>query len=90
MEQFRNAAAAHGGVVRAGLDKEIDALHTDYQLLRGDQLGRKGAAAAGRGERDDARAALAMQLWKNILTISLAHLGDSGAAMAYFDESIIK
>lgn len=68
----------------------VQAMHDDYQELRAAQLGKKGNAGTQRAERNAAREALEKQLWKNVLTISLAHLGDVDACMAYFDESILK
>lgn len=72
------------------LKDEFQAYHDDYQELRAAQLGKKGNADTQRTERDAARAALELQLWKNVLTISLAHIGNVEACMAYFDESILK
>lgn len=71
------------------LAAEVQTYHDDYQDLRAAQLGKKGDTDIQRAERNVARAALELQLWKNLLTISLAHLGDVDACTAYFDESIL-
>lgn len=89
--RFKAAATNNlNPAVPATLADELQALHDDYQELRAAQLGKKGNTDTQRSERDTARTALEHQLWKNIHTIAIAHLGNVAACTAYFDESIIK
>lgn len=89
--RFKAAATNNlNPAIPATLAAEVQTYHDDYQELRAAQLGKKGTTDTQRSERDTARTALELQLWKNILTISLAHLGNVDACMAYFDESMLK
>jgi hypothetical protein len=73
----------------ATLGADVQIMHDAYQSLRSAQLGKKGDTGAQRAERNAARAALELQLWKNVLTIAAAHLDDVSACSAYFDEGIL-
>lgn len=90
MERFETAAKKYQMTVRSTLHTDMATLRTAYGTLRGNQLGQKGTTDTERGERNAARAALAHQLWVNILTIALAYIDRPNEGLAYFDEGILR
>jgi hypothetical protein len=90
MMRFKKAADANPHPsLPATLAADAQTMHDDYQGLRSAQLGKKGDTGTQRAERNAARAALELQLWKNVLTTAAAHIDNLPACAAYFDEGIL-
>lgn len=90
MVRFKAAAKSNlHPSLPATLAADVQTMQDEFMALRSAQLGKKGDTSSQRTERNKARAALELQLWKNVLIIAAAHIDNPRASAAYFDESIL-
>ncbi len=69
---------------------EFTKLFNEYKAARAEQL-EKAAGVSGKvAEKTSGRAALEMQLQKNLLTLALAFMGQPEMYMVYFEPSLLK
>lgn len=89
MNRIITAAAAHTAELGSNLSLEFSKIKDSFLQARGQQLAQKGAVSKASEDTDEAKAALQVQLTKNLLTIALNNIGNPGAAPLFFDQSII-
>jgi hypothetical protein len=87
---FVAAAATYQAQTGAALLTKITALVTDLTTSRAAQLTGKGETKDTQADRNIARATLATELFRNLLTLLLHHATEPALVSNYFNQAILK
>lgn len=88
-ERYRLVMVNHAGDFPATFSGAYYLVQGAYVANRAAQTTAKGNVDSERSDLATSRPALALQLTKNLLTISLEYVGDESKAAVYFDQSIL-
>jgi hypothetical protein len=89
-ERFIGSVREHGGEAGRQIAEEAQALLDHYQTLRNGQLQAIGSAKGLSTDSGEKRKALAVQLYKNLLTLLLVHAESPAAVENFFDVSFLR
>lgn len=87
--RFAGIADEHAATVGAKLAKDVRALLKDVADSRQDQLLESGLTKGSSTQGEQERAALAEQLYANLLTLLLRHKSNPAAAGDYFNQGLL-
>ena len=89
-KRFVNAVMAHQSDFDAAFIAELNELYAAYMEASGAQLQTMGKEKDNISSASDARKAVTLQLFKNLLTLVLIYAEDPSKAAVYFDLSLLK
>lgn len=87
--RYKNALASHAADFPAQFVTDYNNVYQTYLDNRAAQTAAFGSVATERSDMNTTRPALAQQLTRNLLTISLQYLGDESKAEVYFNQQIL-
>lgn len=90
LKRFVNAVDAHKADLDPAILSEANSKYNIYLQLRKDQLQSIGKVKDGMTESERKRIRLAVQIYRNLLTLLLLNAEEPEKARNFFDESILK
>jgi hypothetical protein len=87
---MKSACQKHAASLPAAVVSQMESLASDYERARREQLDKSASIEGKQDESGEARAALELQLTKNLLTLALDFIGQPEKCHTYFQTSLLK